>query len=146
VGHTVADIIAVAGDPLQGCYFAAARPVRNEGRGGCQKRDNREVELQRQNKTLTQVVAPERHVLSFFERGLHARYFASSFFRIRRSSIKQSAVVVEITQPIMMITFMSIRAGSFSRLCPANASDSFTQPEVHTPKDTAKRPPLLLAF
>ena len=44
--------------------------------------------------------------------GFLARYFASSFFRMRRSSIKQSPEVVQRTQPIMMITFMSIRAGS----------------------------------
>ncbi len=56
---------------------------------------------------------------------LVARYFAPSFFRIRRSSMKQSPEVVQRTQPIMMITFMSIRAGSLSRLCPANAADSF---------------------
>jgi hypothetical protein len=73
-------------------------------------------------------------------------YFTSSFFRIRRSSMKQSPEVVQRTQPIMMITFMSIRAGSFSRLCPANAADLFRQLEVHTPKDTAKGAPLLLAL
>jgi hypothetical protein len=46
----------------------------------------------------------------------------------------------------MMITFMSIGAGSLSRLCPANAADSFIQPEVHYPKDTAKLSRLLLAL
>jgi hypothetical protein len=56
---------------------------------------------------------------------LDTNYFASSFFRMRRISIKQSPEVVQRTQPIMMITFMSIRAGSLSRLCPANASKSF---------------------
>jgi hypothetical protein len=77
---------------------------------------------------------------------LDTDYFVSSFFRIRRSSIKQSPDVVQRTQPIMIITFMSIRAASLSRLCPANASNSFSQPEVHTPKDTAKCSRLLLPF
>jgi hypothetical protein len=63
-------------------------------------------------KTMGCVAGP-----SFFRVELYARYLASSFFRIRRSSIKHSAVVVQITQPIMMITFMSIRAGS----CPVCA-------------------------
>ena len=49
--------------------------------------------------------------------GFHAHYFAPSFFRMRRSSMKQSPEVVQRTQPIMMITFMSIGAGS----CPACA-------------------------
>jgi hypothetical protein len=53
----------------------------------------------------------------FFRIGLHARYFTSSFFRMRRSSMKQSPEVVQRTQPIMIITFMSIGAGS----CPAEA-------------------------
>jgi len=54
------------------------------------------------------------------------RYFGFSFFRMRRSSMKQSPDVVQRTQPIMMITFMSIAAGSLSRLCPATASDLYT--------------------
>ena len=53
--------------------------------------------------------------LDSFWMGLHARYFALIFFRMRRSSMKQSPEVVQSTQPIIMITFMSIRAGSLSR-------------------------------
>jgi len=62
--------------------------------------------------------------------GVLARYFASIFFRMRRSSMKQSPEVVQRTQPIMIITFMSIAAGSSSRLCPATASDLYIQPEL----------------
>jgi len=40
------------------------------------------------------------------------RYFTSSFFLIRRSSMKHSAVVVQITQPNMIKTFISMTAGS----------------------------------
>jgi hypothetical protein len=50
-----------------------------------------------------------------------APYFAPSFLRIRRSSMKQSPEVVQRTQPIMMITFMSIGAGS-SPACACNFS------------------------
>jgi len=89
--------------------------------------------------------APERHV-SFFRIGLHACYFASSFFRMRRSSMKQSPEVVQRTQPIMIITFMSIGAGS----CPAGALQLLQTctPTVSTmsQKDTAKRSAPLLAF
>jgi hypothetical protein len=37
---------------------------------------------------------------------------ASIFLRMRRSSMKQSPEVVQRTQPIIMITLISIRAGS----------------------------------
>jgi hypothetical protein len=74
-----------------------------------------------------------------------AGYFASSFFRIRRSSMKQSPEVVQRTQPIMMITFMSIRAGSFPA-CALQRLLTSLRPEVHTPKDTAKPSHLLLPF
>jgi len=57
---------------------------------------------------------------------VHSYYFVSSFFRIRRSSMKQSPEVVQRTQPIMMITFMSIGAGS----CPACAVPLF---QTYTP-------------
>lgn len=68
----------------------------------------------RHGKVLTQGIAPAWRDFLFSRRDF---YFASSFFLIRRSSIKQSPEVVQRTQPIMMITFMSIGAGS----CPACA-------------------------
>lgn len=40
-------------------------------------------------------------------------YFVSSFFRIRRSSMKFRAVIVHSTQPNMIITMVSMEAGSF---------------------------------
>jgi hypothetical protein len=78
---------------------------------------------------LTRTGAPERQVFSFFEWAFRP-YFALIFFRMRRSSMKQSPEVVQRTQPIMIITFMSIAAGSSSRLCLATASDLYIQPEL----------------
>src|ERR1700679_1962330 len=76
--------------------------------------------------------------LDFFQMGLHTRVFTSSFFRMRRSSMKQSPEVVQRTQPIMMITFMSIGAGS----CPAGpctASDLYTKRNYRVPKRYSKK-------
>jgi len=77
----------------------------------------------------TRASAPERHALFWREKGLHARYLALSFFRMRRSSMKQSPDVVQRTQPIMIITFMSIGAGS----SPASA---LQLPQSYTPNGT----------
>jgi hypothetical protein len=44
-------------------------------------------------------------------------YLTSSFFLIRRSSMKHSAVVVQMTQPNIIRTFMSMTAGSLPAAC-----------------------------
>jgi hypothetical protein len=83
--------------------------------------------------------------VEFFRVGFDARYFVLIFFRMRRSSMKQSPEVVQRTQPIMINTFMSIGAGS----CPACALQLFqnyTSTGSTLSKDTAKNPPPLLLF
>jgi hypothetical protein len=82
----------------------------------------------------------------FSDRGFHIRYFAFIFFLIRRSSIKQSPEVVQRTQPIMIITFMSIGAGS-SPACVLRLLQTYTATETTLlGKDTAKGLCLLLPF
>ena len=73
---------------------------------------------------LTRESAPERQGLSL-PKAFHVRYFALIFFLIRRSSMKQSPEVVQRTQPIMMITFMSIGAGS-SPACALRLLQTYT--------------------
>jgi hypothetical protein len=78
--------------------------------------------------------------------GFHARYFALIFFRMRRSSMKQSPVVVQRTQPIMIITFMSIAAGSSSRLFALQLLQTYTSNRNCLSERYSKRLTLLLPF
>ena len=74
----------------------------------------------------------------FSGRGVHVCYFAFIFFLIRRSSMKQSPEVVQRTQPIMIITFMSIGAGS-SPACVLRPLQTYKATETTLlGKDTAK--------
>src|SRR5579872_2705544 len=99
------------------------------------------VRLQKKNADARDCAQEAR--LVFPEWTFYARSFVSIRFRIRRSSMKQSPEVVQRTQPIMMITFMSIGAGS----CPAGSYFKPTSSARGTlPKDTAKGLPSLLPF
>jgi hypothetical protein len=71
-----------------------------------------------------------------------ARYLALIFFRIRRSSMKQSPDVVHRTQPIMMITFMSISA----RAPLPPALQTYRSPESTLPERYSKTRSLTVAI